>query len=104
MGDFDHCVCQPGFTGLRCEYNIETCGEEEHFCLHGAKCITITNSDNLQKYSCDCSTTSSSISPAFAGESCEHKSTSVCTIGDLLPGQPLSFCVNGGTCLREVDS
>merc|ERR1711971_450293 len=112
--DFDHCVCRPGFTGLRCEHQIETCGGdidstdvnvkgEEHFCLHGSKCMKSTENDNLQhQYDCDCSTTTSTISPAFAGKSCEHKSTTICTVGDLLPGKPLSFCVNGGRCLKEV--
>merc|ERR1711972_930328 len=29
--DFDFCICRPGFTGLRCEHNIEICGDDEHY-------------------------------------------------------------------------
>jgi len=44
------------------------------------------------------------ISPVFAGKSCEHKATTICTKGVIEPIKPHSFCVNGGTCAREVAS
>lgn len=99
--DFDHCVCSPGFIGLRCEHKVETCGNGEHFCLHGSKCIK-NSKDNSQ--GCDCLLVTSNVSSAFAGNSCEHKATAICTVGDFAPGKPLSFCVNGGYCLKEVTS
>jgi len=94
---FEHCVCREGFVGLYCEHKIEICGENEHICLHGGKCVTDGDS-----HSCDCSETDSDFASAFAGVSCQHPANDICTIGDPEPGQAVSFCVNQGTCRGKV--
>lgn len=98
---FAHCACTSGWIGLTCENKLEVCGEDQHFCLHGSKCIPDTNVD--QGYSCDCSqaddiTGDNNKIHVFAGDSCQYTDTDICTIGDEYPGQPLYFCVHGGSC------
>jgi hypothetical protein len=95
--DFQHCVCPNGFVGLYCEHKVELCPMGERLCLHGGLCTT-----NGDQSSCDCSTTDSDLASVFAGDSCEHPATSVCTIGDPGPAKPLSFCTNFGSCLKNV--
>jgi hypothetical protein len=95
--DFQHCVCPVGFVGLLCEHKIELCPDGEHLCLHGASCTT-----NGDESSCDCSSTDSDLADVFAGAHCEHPATQVCTIGEPGPAKPLSFCVNFGTCMKNV--
>jgi hypothetical protein len=97
--EFQHCVCPNGYVGLLCEHKVALCPEGEHLCLHGALCTT--NGDDA---SCDCSTTDSDLAPVFAGDHCEHPATQVCTIGEPGPAKPLSFCVNFGTCMKNVTS
>lgn len=41
------CVCAPGFTGLRCEANIDDC--ESNKCQNNATCV-----DLVQAYHCKC--------------------------------------------------
>ena len=33
------CECPPGTTGLLCERQYESCGDGNHFCFHGGKCL-----------------------------------------------------------------
>lgn len=99
---YEHCVCPDGFVGLTCEHKVEICGESEHFCMHGSKCV-----ENDGKHSCDCSDASANIghgdqSSMFAGESCEHHATDICIKGDEEIARPLYFCVNEGTCRDYV--
>lgn len=98
---FAHCACTSGWSGLTCESKIEVCGEDQHFCLHGSKCISDTTVD--WGYSCDCSQADFSIGNNndihyFAGDSCQYTDSDICTIGNEYSGQPLYFCVNGGSC------
>lgn len=95
--DFEHCVCPEGYTGLTCDHKVEICGENEHVCFHGSKCVS-----NDGVHACDCRTTDSTIADRFAGDSCEHLSTDICVDGDLLPGQTAGFCTNGGICIDYV--
>ena len=96
--DFEHCVCRPGFAGVHCEIKVDVCGEGEHVCLHGSKCVS-----DGEYHACDCSSADQGEeSEAYAGRSCEHKSTDICTQGELGPGKPLSFCTNSGTCKQKV--
>jgi hypothetical protein len=97
--NFQHCVCPEGYVGLLCEHKITLCPESEHLCLHGSSCTT-----NGDERSCDCSSTDSDLADVFAGSHCEHPATDVCTIGQPGPSKPLSFCVNFGTCMKNVTS
>jgi hypothetical protein len=96
---FEHCVCPDGWVGVECDHKIEVCGKGEHFCLHGSSCVS-----NNERHSCDCSTADEQVGsagdpPLFAGTSCEHVASDICTIDDPRPGRPFYFCVNGGSCL-----
>lgn len=98
--EFEHCVCRPGFAGVHCETKVDVCGQGQHVCLHGSKCVT-----NGKYHACDCSNANQGdASEEFAGRSCEHKATDICTKGELGPGKPLSFCTNAGTCKKQVSS
>jgi len=55
------CSCKAGFTGQRCEVNIDDCVSKP--CLFGGTCI-----DEINSYSCQCP-------PDRAGKSCEHELT-----------------------------
>ena len=98
-----HCVCQPGYEGYQCEYQANVCGDYEHVCLHGSKCV-------LQKdkvsYGCEC--------PRGKKNGCQHHKTEMCLpktktgISGLAPpveyygGMAIpAFCVNDGKC-RDV--
>jgi hypothetical protein len=98
---FAHCACTDGWIGPSCENKWEVCGDDQHFCIHGSKCIPSINFD--RGYSCDCSKADDTIGdnnevPIFVGDSCQYTDIDICTIGDEYPGQPLYFCVNGGSC------
>mmetsp|Transcript_6323 Transcript_6323/g.9736 ORF Transcript_6323/g.9736 Transcript_6323/m.9736 type:complete len:119 (-) Transcript_6323:558-914(-) len=51
---FVYCACTSGWIGLTCENKVEVCGNNEHFCLHGSKCISDVGTGD-RGYSCDCS-------------------------------------------------
>ncbi len=99
---FEHCVCPQGFIGLTCEHKVETCGNNEHYCLHGSTCIEDNND-----YLCDCSKADETIGhgdqpSVFAGDSCEHPANDICMQGEVFPTRPLYFCVNHGVCRAYV--
>lgn len=83
--------------GLECEHKAEVCGADEHLCLHGSKCVK-----NNQQHGCDCSQADETLgvtnTSLFAGDSCQHPATDICTYGNNVPGRPLYFCTNQGTC------
>ena len=97
--DYKHCVCPDGFVGLYCEEEARLCGDGEHICLHGSTCVKYGD-EGL----CNCADASSTKSQTglFSGESCEHPVNDVCTVQYPGPGQPLLFCVNGGSCKKFV--
>jgi len=98
---FEHCVCQDGWIGLECEHKADYCGENEHICLHGSTCVK-----NNQQHGCDCSDADEQVGgadhPLFAGDSCQHPATDICSEGENYPGRPLYFCVNQGRCRAYV--
>ena len=51
------CECTTGYTGERCETNIDGC--ESMPCEHGGSCI-----DGVDSYTCECTT-------GYTGERCE---------------------------------
>jgi len=95
--NFEYCVCPDGFIGNRCEYHVEICKAGSHLCLHGGQCVTVGN-----EISCNCTSAETSFSANFAGVSCEHEATDMCSIGTVTEGQPRFFCVNYGVCMKKV--
>ena len=94
--DFEFCACPFTYTGLRCQYKFENCGNGEHMCVHGTKCVP--PNDKQPSWSCDCGSSK-------VGEFCQHHRTTVC------PGEPTSqdiyrgmlsvaYCVNDGVCTQ----
>lgn len=73
------CRCRAGFTGQRCEININECAGDP--CANGATC-----EDGINDYSCVCAV-------GFAGRDCATP-TDPCA---LLP------CLSGGTCVAGGD-
>ncbi|CAH2267692.1 jg1691, partial [Pararge aegeria aegeria] len=71
------CSCHAGYTGVRCEVNIDDC--LTHRCQNNATCL-----DHLEGYTCKCA-------PGFMGEFCEKK----------IPFCSAEFnpCANGATCV-----
>lgn len=94
--DFEHCVCMDGFVGLQCEHKLEECDGDDHFCLHGSTCVKKND-----HYVCDCSTANSTVGIFFAGEHCEHASTTLCTEEGTDPVEG-AFCTNHGLCLDMI--
>lgn len=71
------CRCQPGFTGSRCETNIDDCASNP--CRNGGTCF-----DRINNYSCTCTL-------GFSGKDC----TVHASLCDQFP------CENGGTCFTH---
>lgn len=95
--NFQHCVCDDGWTGVTCSYPVVQCGDDkDQFCLHGAQCF----SENGEM-KCDCSKAEHEIADKFAGSHCEHTADVCVTTTER--GSPESFCANGGTCLSYSD-
>ncbi|XP_038055062.1 sushi, von Willebrand factor type A, EGF and pentraxin domain-containing protein 1-like [Patiria miniata] len=53
------CRCPPGFTGQRCQTNIDDCGTGPSPCDNGGTCV-----DGVGNFTCQCL-------PGFSGEACE---------------------------------
>ena len=98
---FEHCVCDDGWTGLNCEHEAKLCPVGDYHCFHGGDC----DGDDQK---CDCSTAQSTElnTSTFAGDHCEHPATDICSeqvdVVKYNPAKGLSFCVNSGTCKRKV--
>lgn len=73
-GNLHLCSCRAGFTGSRCETNINECARNP--CANGSTC-----QDRISDYYCICP-------PGYTGRHCD-KPTDRCA------SQP---CLNGGTC------
>jgi hypothetical protein len=105
--NYEHCVCPDGYTGLQCEYEVETCANGEHNCLKGGTCVKVTDEGGKVKHACDCKSASNS-THKFAGLFCEHSSTSLCMLPDAssIGGDDrtnlVGFCTNGGACKTTV--
>uniref|UniRef100_A0A7S2U8S7 Delta-like protein n=1 Tax=Attheya septentrionalis TaxID=420275 RepID=A0A7S2U8S7_9STRA len=105
--NYEHCVCPEGFTGLQCEYEVETCENGEHNCLNGGACVKVAAEGDEYKHACDCAGDADS-THHFSGFFCEHAATSICTVDD--PSTSAldhvfnvhAFCTNGGTCKKKV--
>jgi hypothetical protein len=100
-GSFQHCVCQDGYVGLRCDQVVQVCPDGQQKCLHGSTCY-----QQGQEYLCDCQDVAGvdgATLSSHAGDSCEHAATSTCLLHPQSgPAKPLSFCVNRGVCKQLV--
>lgn len=54
------CLCAPGYTGDRCQKNVDDCASNP--CLHGGICI-----DGVNTFSCHCAL-------PYDGDRCQYKS------------------------------
>jgi len=98
---FQHCKCEPGWIGGLCDIKVEVCGEDEHLCLNGSKCLEQADGS----YQCDCEEAFTSES-RFAGNYCQHHHTQVCHSLEQSPFSGTAqnlFCVNDGIC-SNLDS
>jgi hypothetical protein len=108
------CDCRDGWTGDSCEIHTlaekdpgdPTCGSDGNVCLNGGNCVelnVVKPDDSVEiRYHCDC-TQAFDEKHLYAGESCQHPSTHLCTHpqdGESLEGH--LFCANHGTCNRNV--
>lgn len=75
-----NCSCNSGYSGVRCETNINDCASSP--CENGATCV-----DQVSGYSCTCAN-------GYIGVHCEENIDD-CTVG---------LCFNNGTCIDDVAS
>lgn len=68
------CSCRSGFTGVRCEININECATNP--CANGSTCV-----DGINSYTCACPS-------GYMGRHCDRPT-------DRCASEP---CLNGGTC------
>ena len=80
MGSFT-CSCPPGYTGNRCETDVDECGSSPCRAPNTVRC-----EDRVNGYSCVCI-------PGYTGENCE----------DIINMCEPSPCVNGGTCSPSLN-
>ena len=106
------CDCPDGFGGLHCELQVpssdqdesaQACGHEDLVCHNGGTCkrmsVRTESGGTRPHYTCDCSTAFDDEGNYFAGNACEHKATSYCTVpSDDNDDQAPLFCTNHGTC------
>ncbi|KAL9189747.1 hypothetical protein ACHAXT_009422 [Thalassiosira profunda] len=93
----EHCVCPDGYTGLRCEIEVDKCGDAK-YCYNGATC----SYDRSGNPVCDCNSAHTD-ETSFAGLGCEHESTTFCTPG-MDQDQKDAFCTNHGRCITDPDA
>lgn len=103
MDNFEHCICASGYAGAECQIQVEICGEDNHICLHGSKCLKHEDGE----YRCDCEKAFTADS-RFAGTFCQHHHTDICTPTGQLQftggAADHAFCVNDGVCQRSENS
>ena len=103
-----HCVCPPNQAGAYCEHFVveedaETCGHGRHQCPgDSTRCVAYG-----EELLCECGSMSLELASFFEASYCEHPVHDVCTIGavmqkSVLPGGALSYCTNGGRCVKAV--
>lgn len=104
-----YCSCPDGFTGLKCEVDINKCHDyhgnelEQSICLNGATCDVDENIfdpiTNLPKFDCKCDEAGrDGISKQLAGRFCEYAVTEFCAEDSARHSH--SFCTNGGRCKK----
>ncbi|KAL7567795.1 hypothetical protein ACA910_000547 [Epithemia clementina (nom. ined.)] len=98
--EFEHCVCEPGWSGLNCDVKMDICPGRSMICLHGSTCIL---SNITGEFECDCNTANEG-GLKYAGKYCQYHSTAYCTPDGLKPKTRSSdaFCTNNGKCRDYV--
>lgn len=101
LGVEDRCVCPDGWTGTKCEHKYEECGNGQHICLHGSKCVQETGS---KKWTCECEEAYRE-DQNYVGEFCQHHKMTVCTTADselqMYDGSAsATYCVNDAACVE----
>lgn len=100
-----YCSCPDGFTGLKCEVDINHCrdnesGSESHFCLNGVPCApdddTSSGNGVTDKFGCSCEDSTNAAVLPLAGRFCEFAVTEFCSKDSMRHSH--SFCTNGGKC------
>lgn len=93
-----HCSCPPGYTGLRCEAAFESCGDGQHVCYHGGRCVSgeVDDFGNVQLY-CDCSAAQDDGGVPHVGKYCQHATVSE-EAENCDATNEATFCFNGGVC------
>jgi Notch-like protein len=97
--DVDTCTCDPGWTGVECETNIDDCSPNP--CMNGGTC-----SDGVDQYTCTCP-------GGYAGTNCEVKDSDAdgytadvdCDDSnpDVFPGQTAYFTYDRGDGSFDYD-
>jgi len=102
-----YCACSDGFTGLKCESDVNHCQSSgigsDHFCLNGVPCDPgDPYMDGFVKpYSCQCDEGHDQTSQMLAGRFCEYAVTEFCAKDNARHSH--SFCTNGGQCKKQND-
>lgn len=100
------CECPDGYQGVLCQYQVEVCGQGEHLCLHGSRCVQENDNGSgggasSGSYRCECDN---------ADDRACLKQVDWCwPSSNNYPSHPEffessaapAFCVNGGRC-RDV--
>jgi len=90
-----HCACPEGFTGLKCEIELDRCDADLE-CLHGSEC----KNNNGEPY-CACSQVAQIDTNGaiirYAGTHCAQKSTIFCPAPYGFEATDF-FCTNNGKC------
>lgn len=81
LGQIRVCRCRAGFSGQKCEININDCARNP--CSNGGTCHDLIND-----YTCTCL-------PGYSGRNCDIKTRDECASGP---------CENGGTCYSGLYS
>jgi hypothetical protein len=101
-----YCGCAKGYAGHHCEYSVDICGNNEHICLHGSKCVdgVSDGSDGSESYSCKCGNSDDVCRQQQGAQFCSP------ILDKGIDGLPPAveyygsmavpaFCFNGGKCL-----
>ena len=53
--NFMHCICDEGFAGINCEYEVTKCAGRQRYCFHGSTCIDVAGGPDLGgEQVCEC--------------------------------------------------